>query len=573
MQQDNNDMENKLRQLENQQLPDLSDMDTHWKQMQVMLKPHAPKVKPLIPKGRLWIVSAACLTGAILLIINQGGKKENSVVINENPIFKEKAKILADTIPAVLQGGVVKLTIQNIKNINLAKFKIDYDNYDAIGPNSKDAFLINALAANDSSKAGINLTFLEKQNMLKNLLIQIKKKEQIFTIDNSKDTVLQCKEGSVLVIPSYTFNARDSVVFEVKEFYKYADMVANGLTTMADEKQLVTGGMIYLSAKVKGKEVTIDPQKEIRVFIPNLCAKDSMQIFEGVKYTDGGDTIAENTGGKNNINWQLSRISIDSPVLKMFVRAIDLKDDKIDYSTTHNGKTKAVFHMATKSMYSKEELKIVLQIKYGAYYDKIRARKQWKRNLLFQKVNIEEEEYPGVSYNSYGVGDTAEFLPSTIKIYKLHPIDTVYNIVRWINKGYKEIRRPNFPATTLKNIGEKYSIGINKLGWINCDRFLNYPDKKADFIVDLKDSSYNYITYMVFENFKSIMQSGERGNYAVFSNVPVGEPVKIISVGVRDGKTMAAVKGTVTANSIFNDLQFELTSSDALKASLSKIEK
>ncbi|MEI9957198.1 MAG: hypothetical protein WDM90_13055 [Ferruginibacter sp.] len=43
MQQDNNHIENKLRQLENQQLPDLSAMDAHWQQMQAAL---APNINP-----------------------------------------------------------------------------------------------------------------------------------------------------------------------------------------------------------------------------------------------------------------------------------------------------------------------------------------------------------------------------------------------------------------------------------------------------------------------------------------------------------------------------------------------
>jgi hypothetical protein len=408
--------------------------------------------------------------------------------------------------------------------------------------------------------------------MLSNLIAPIKKTGEIFAVDNTKDTIIKCKEGSVLIIPSHTFNTKDSVIFEVKEFYNYGDMIANGLTTMSDNQQLITGGMIYLSAKVKGKEIAVNPEKEIRVFIPNLTAKDSMQIFEGVKKRDG-DTVANNFSIQNNINWQLTRYRIDSPVLKMFIRAIDLKDDQAAYTTTYNGKTKAVFYRATQSVYSKDELKVILQKKYGEYYDKIRVRKQWERNLLFKKVESTEEEYYQVAYNSYGVGDTAELLPFTIKINKLEPIDTVYKIVRWINTGYIDLRRPNFPPNTLANIGEKYSIGLNKLGWINCDRFYKYPGKKTDFVVDLKDSSFNYITYLVFENFKSIMQSGERGNYAVFSDVPIGEPVKVISIGIRDGKTMAVVKNTITGNSILSDLQFESTTSSELKYTLSKIEK
>ena len=53
MQQDKNNIENKLRQLENQQLPDLSQMDGHWKAMGQLLSPGAdvPKVSGNFLKG------------------------------------------------------------------------------------------------------------------------------------------------------------------------------------------------------------------------------------------------------------------------------------------------------------------------------------------------------------------------------------------------------------------------------------------------------------------------------------------------------------------------------------------
>jgi hypothetical protein len=571
MQQDNNHIENKLRQLENQQLPDLSAMDVHWKEMKNLVQPYLPKAKPLIPKNIFWMIGAACLVGVVLLILNWGSEKQNQLFFADDVNTKQETEILSDTLQqALLKNDSVKLYVPNSKKL-LTSQHVNQPNILIASKANINSLSANFIINKDSSTKIIGLSVTAKKEMLSNLIAPIKKTAEIFAVDNTKDTIIKCKEGSVLIIPSHAFNTKDSVIFEVKEFYNYGDMVANGLTTMSDNQQLITGGMIYLSAKVKGKEITVNPEKEIRVFIPNLTAKDSMQIFEGVKKMDG-DTVANNLSIQNNINWKLTRYRIDSPVLKMFIRAIDLKDDQVAY-TTYNGKTKAVFYRAIQSVYSKEELKIILQKKYGEYYDKIRVRKQWERNLLFKKVESTEEEFYQVAYNSYGVGDTAELLPFTIKINKLEPIDTVYKIIRWINTGYIDVRRPNFPPNTLANIGEKYSIGLNKLGWINCDRFFKYPGKKTDFVVDLKDSSFNYITYLVFENFKSIMQSSERGNYAVFSDVPVGEPVKVISIGIRNGKTMAVVKNTITGNSILNDLQFESTTSSELKYTLSKLEK
>ncbi len=572
MQQDNNHIENKLRQLENQQLPDLSAMDVHWKEMQNIVQPHISTSTPFILKNIFWKIGAACLIGVIFLIVNNGNKKQEELIFKDDASSKPGKEILANSLqPALLNSNTINPYVPVVKKLLTKQHSKNRDVL-IVGTTNKDSLSASFFVSKDSAIKTVGLSAVAKKEMLNNLIAPIKKNSEIFTIDNTKDTTIKCKEGSVLVIPSHTFNTKDSVIFEVKEFYDYGDMVANGLTTMSDNQQLITGGMIYLSAKVNGKEITVNPEKEIRVFIPNLTAKDSMQIFEGVKGV-GGDTVANNLSMQNNINWQLTRYRIDSPVLKMFIRAIDLKDDQAAYTTSYNGKTKAVFYRAIQSVYSKEELKVILQKKYGEYYDKIKVRKQWERNLFLKKVESTEEEYYQVAYNSYGVGDTAELLPFTIKINKLQPIDTVYKVVRWINIGSKDVRRPNFSANILSDIGEKYSIGLNKLGWINCDRFFKYPGKKTDFVVDLKDSSFNYITYLVFENFKSIMQAGQTGNYAVFQNVPVGEPVKIVSIGIRDGKTMAVVKNTITGNNILSDLQFESTTSSELKYTLSKIEK
>jgi hypothetical protein len=571
MQQDNNHMENNLRQLENKQLPDLSQMDVHWQQMKTTMQMQLPKAKPLIAKSTWWIITAAAVAAGVILLNYKDLKIKNSATVAENKIPNSETIVSADS--SFLKTN----TVNNATTVHKTPFrpKQPLGEDKLMKDVNIDTVISSGNVIKDTSEKKAVLSFAEKQTMLNNLLVNLQKQREVFTIDNTRDTAIKCNEGSVLFIPANTFNVKDSILFEVKEFYNYADMVANGLTTMSDNKQLITGGMLYLSAKVNGKEVTVNPNKEIRVFIPNLTPKDSMEIFEGVTSVSnnkGGDTIATGSMKQNKINWQLTRYSIDSPVLKMFIRAIDLKDDKINYTVLPSGKTKAVFYRSRKSIYSKDELKVMLEKKYGNYYDKIRVKKQWDRNLLFKKIEEEEEEYYGVAYNSYGVGDTAELLPMTIKINKLDPIDTLFEVVRWVNKGYKEVKRPNFPANTLKSIGEKYSIGINKLGWINCDKFYAYPAKKSEFVIDLKDSAFNYLTFLVFDNFKSIMQAGENGNYAVFSNVPVGEPVKIISVGIKDGQTVSVVKSTVIREGIFKDLSFENTSAADFKYALNKIE-
>ena len=47
----------------------------------------------------------------------------------------------------------------------------------------------------------------------------------------------------------------------VREYYKYEDIIAAKLTTTFNGEQLITGGMLHISAEQDGKPVTIDAEK------------------------------------------------------------------------------------------------------------------------------------------------------------------------------------------------------------------------------------------------------------------------------------------------------------------------
>jgi hypothetical protein len=593
MPQENNNIENNFSTLENEAEADLSQIDAHWAQMKNTLTMHTANTS--IPKKWLWAsVPIICTIVLLFFFVNKKNNNnekpfaENLTVIKENKIFNDTATVQIKSIDTIKQSNVI--AIPKKRTVIFSTQKNKFTTSKSLNKTPPNVILNYEVANNekvqeikvvnistpqnkDSSKIDKDLEQKQKLEILNDFITKIKKKGELFTINNLRDTTIKAAEGTVFYIPMNTFNTKDSVVFEVKEFYKYSDMIANGLTTMADDKQLISGGMLSLTAKVKGNEVAMNPSKEIRVFIPNLTAKDSMEIFEGKK-KETQDFYSKNTNimTQNNINWQLSKVRIDSAVLKMFIRAIDLKDDHIEYTTTYNNKTKAVFRRAIASSFSKSELLVILRKKYGDYYDKIRVHNQWKHDLLFRNNESLEEEYYHLAYNSWGVGDTAELLPSTIRIYKLKPIDTVYKVYKWITKGYATINKPYLSSNTLSLIGEKYSIGISKLGWINCDRFNNYRGKKSDFIIDLKDSANSYFTYLVFDKYKSIMTGQNSGNMVVFPNIPVGAYGRIISVGIKNGKTISAMKRIKTSTSILSDLPFEETSPKIFKDSLKDLD-
>lgn len=368
-----------------------------------------------------------------------------------------------------------------------------------------------------------------------------------------------------------SFNTTDSVQFEVKEFYKYSDMVANGLTTMADDKQLISGGMLSLTARVNGKEITMNPTKEIRVFIPNLTAKDSMKIFEGKQKTDQKN---KNVGLiTNNINWQLRDIGFLSPSTIMYLRAIDLRDDYISTRTTLIGnKIVGLFPKSNKCTISNEELKELLKKKYSTYYDIIKIKRVWKRNFLFQKRDF--EIHGEIAKKDFeGIGDTIEFLPQFNRFFNLKIIDTVYEPNGIFGSQVINLRGNSVIQNALKLMDNKYSIGLNKLGWLNCDKFSNDIEEKQNIYVDLNDDAKNYVTYLIFENYKSIMNGYFSDKQYKFENIPLGIPVKIISIGVKNEQVVFAMKNIVTSKNIISDLKFEQVSTKDFKESLKTLDR
>ncbi len=118
---------------------------------------------------------------------------------------------------------------------------------------------------------------------------------------------------------------------------------------------------------------------------------------------------------------------------------------------------------------------------------------------------------------------------------------------------------------------QRFGVNINRLGWINCDRFYNDPRPRVDLIVDLGDNPDNYSTLLVFENLASIMPpSSRQGNSIRFSNLPQGEPARIVSFGIKNNKPARATKSLVISTAIITDLSFKEISNSIYSKNPSK---
>jgi hypothetical protein len=110
-------------------------------------------------------------------------------------------------------------------------------------------------------------------------------KKQLFEIDTRKDTVVVTKHGTVFAIPANAFeSSSQSIVFSVQEAITPAEIIRAGLSTMADDKLLETGGMFNIQAYDSGKPVNIS--KEIIAETPTTVDSKNMKLFDGVVKAD-----------------------------------------------------------------------------------------------------------------------------------------------------------------------------------------------------------------------------------------------------------------------------------------------
>lgn len=571
MQQDKNDIEEKLRQLDNQQLPDLSRMDEHWESMKLALQPTFTINQR--KKKWLWFIGLLLVAGTTTLFIARKYTANEKEILSK--VLTQQHEPLVDMPLAdsfVSQQPVVPVTpvVKNAgktKPVSAAILKPVAEN--------KEVDLALQFDEKNSTLKAVNP---DAQKILNELLGSLAKMAEEFVVDNSRDTTLFGAEGSSLYIPANSLGGGNEIKIRLKEFYKTSDIVLNKLSTTSNGEQLVTGGMVHISASVNDKPVNVLPGKAIKWFLPDTSKQmEQMQLFKGEERKAGG------------INWINTGQGFNSPGSVIEVLVLDLRNEPFRTVESRNG-TIGYFAVSENSKLSRAQLKSVLKEKYGYY--KVRIRRTW-RGSLFQRFGN------GTTMARYnGIGDSAWVSKSAANLYNLPSNQTR------LRQGYSDYLFGNSTRSVLNRgskrakvvtgtradslsgkedvfefgnvsaeLEKKYSVDISSLGWINCDRFYNDRREKINYYVDLQDTAINYFTMMVFSKMRSMMAGYVIGNKVQFDNVPMGESVKIISIGVdKKGETVMAMQETKINNKGLSGLPFESAAAPEIKSSLKKID-
>ncbi len=456
---------------------------------------------------------------------------------------------------------------------------------------------------NDSNIRATGEVLHEPAISIADIYKHFEKKPQVFFIDSERDTTIICKERTSIKIKANSFITEKSgdlksasIKLEFKEYYKISDMIFANLTTTSGGKMLETGGMLHVSASANNEKCIIKPGSNIEIGFPYAVKKNKMLLFEGERFG-------------NLIDWKLANKTDDVKVddeLMITVTPERESDSEVffiveDMPEFPGGeqamrrflKENAVYptSMLNKEIEGKVTLTFVVDSEGNT--TKIRVVKGLDETLdkvaVYAISNFPKWK-PGrqrgkpvdVSYTipvnfsaKKGVLNQEELnkakdLEEKLKSFKYDNESAKYlSNSDKIRKFEEKIGNENFKETSVYEVN-RYLFSTTRLGWLNCDRFLDENKNLTDLII-LNENQDNTIVNVIFHRFKSLINGNIESVKIVFRNIPEGEKVTIVAIKAADSKILYSVTETAVTEKIEVTLDFQQVTLELMKKEMEKL--
>lgn len=344
-----------------------------------------------------------------------------------------------------------------------------------------------------------------------------------FTIIAEKDNSIICDQGTRIKIDANSLIStktgkpvKGKVKIRVKEYYRISDFVFNNLNTASDDKLLETGGTIHIEAKANNEILDIQAGKEVEIRFPTSDFKSGMMLFNGVQTETG-------------MNWNLSPL-----YQKMYINTKEI--DSIDSPASHPEGYKAFDKFITDSArYPQSGHKNAAE---GPVFVRFTVR----RDGSITNIHLVEKRHPSLDSAALAlINKLPKFKPAIYKKRRCsYSITVPIKYYLWYNKynvqhylkllEYKYLTGkddPDYnPATEPKDEPEakEYILITSKLGWINCDRFINRNPIEMQIKTEASDVK------IMFKNLKSVLQANNTERNIFSLKAPIGEPIVIFAI-------------------------------------------
>ncbi len=403
---------------------------------------------------------------------------------------------------------------------------------------------------------------------------------QYFKINTARDTTIKGAKGTSIFIPKGAFQGAPSnaiVDFRLKEAYSFADIIAENLTTHSGDKLLQTGGMFYADAVFNNQSLSL--KKDLQVTFPTKESKmEGMQLFTGERdmkqngridwkainnpsqpkqFDDDTLTIYEGSNGfdpylisdKNgHIKFKDLLDTSNSRPNQLFTRAMDEKNKPIlvpKQGITKVGSALAFFMLNNKDYMQKSVLethKATFKEVYDYYnvkdFEDLKRQNDVSWDSLID-VRFNFMKYGAISKEAY-----------------LQKKDSVDKVNARIAREMQQIHE--FQKT----------YALPKLGWINCDRFYNYPQSQL-VVIKTPDFKWTWTSSstLILKKDKLAMSTSS----TEFQKVPKNQEAVVVAVKVENGLSYLALHPILTDNIALN-LEYKQMSPEEIKEQLKKLD-
>jgi len=433
---------------------------------------------------------------------------------------------------------------------------------------------------------------------------------QKFAIQANRDTTIICKEGTSIKIKANSFVSEKTrneisgkVQITVNEYYKISDIILSNLSTISDNKILETGGMLHIIATADHENCIIKQDHNLEIGFPYFNKKDRMVLFKGEWTENKMNWRPVGTFTSTNLEIQSKLMISDDEVVQTSIPKDDVfmvVEEMPEFPGGINALRKYIKDN-TQYPFSALKDKIGGKVYVNFIVDRFGSVNNFRiaRGLndtmdkaavyvLSQMPAWKPGKQRGRAVSvSYTV--PVEFVPKDSvltdeeirqsKVFEKKIKDLKYNSATRIytteNKFIKEfetnVKGDNFQRTTVSDVN-RYVFSTSLLGWINCDRFVDFNNSKTNYSIVI-DEPEKTIVNVIFHRFKAIVPGSAKSNRIIVKDVPVGEKITIVALKTIKNKIFLAVKETVITDKEETVLDFQSVTMDLLKKAMEKLNK
>jgi hypothetical protein len=411
---------------------------------------------------------------------------------------------------------------------------------------------------------------------------------QVFTIAANSSQIITAKEGLRVHINTNHFEAVDGspisgpVGLTIKELVTHQALVTSDCPTVSNGKLLETAGSYFIDVRSGGKKLQLKSGKKMQVEFPRRG--DNMELFYGQRNADG------------TMNWlplqqKLLRGAVESnapsPQAIAFLKGVqsDLPAKPVRpdagsaatagrYFTPQNWfkayhdtlvqHRRNIIRKNFKQM-TQPQIRAVMEAPYKMAATDLanikdlrihRICENQSQTYRFNNFDLYVHKLPGADSVVYAI-DSFWFVQQA-RIAAAEQLEMAVDNIGEI-PFQKKGKILTAPGSTNVKVSYYQPVELAQLGWINCDRFYNYPDGiTPEYTIDIKGKVPATLgVYIIYKNINSVtsdkINTNGKSSNTIKAQLPLQAKVDFLVYTKIDNKFYQCKQtATVTKNMVIS---------------------